>query len=722
MKTLVIFPVFAVLIGTTVLAREHDVSVTVSPASVGLAGGDTQTFTASVSNATNTTVTWSVREGADGGAITPSGVYTAPDSSGVYHVVATSNEDPSSSGLAIAVVSELPPQAPLSNTKAVVRGDSAAVFFDLVDGAMDYRVYVLPDDEDVLLLPEGDVAVRDGTYRCAGDREVPSVPSDGEPQVPGGAVRTMVSANVLGFTRTEVDATLGYVYTSAGPESAPVYALGDPAPAADNPCFFQRWNASRGKKYVTSPSERDSLLAAGWRDDGIAFYAPLSTAETKQVFTALSGGNRLYFSEGPEASARANLGPIPAFLVLDAPADGTAPLMRAYYQNGCGASHDELAVGQAMFERIVHQGNQPLNELLWSGLTGPTTLVVEALDQGCPFQGHLAPASFPADQDHQAFFTLEDIRATAPNGEVFVNGQHEADNRPKTIARSFLEVVPQAPEPLDFYDTFSSPLGAFTETRPAFQTVRRDYQSYDVGFYSVELPKFAIGEMLGELWVTYSDWASDTNGKFRLTPKQWTTLAADSFLHVTMEVDIFGTGRRYPQILVSDRSWPVQEQLVDGATLVLQTFYDAPQRMDIELCDHRTWEVNNQCPRFPIENGRFDLPWRPQPEVSEHMGVDRRARIDVYASTERAYLFLDGQAYGCASLPPGRMPAGLVTVTFGDVLYHSGVDVPNPHFRFHRDHLKTETRRHFDEIGFISGVPAPPWDESLIPCPTNLVE
>ncbi|HME90768.1 MAG TPA: hypothetical protein VKE49_05045, partial [Myxococcaceae bacterium] len=452
MKSLVITAVSVVIVAAAAPAGagQNDVSVIVLPGSVGLAAGDTQTFQALVSNATNTTVTWSVREGPDGGAITPDGVYTAPASSGIYHVVASSNEDPSRSAVALAVVSTLPRQAPLSNVKAVVRGDSAALSFDLVDRARDYRVYVLPQDGDVLFLAEGDVAVLNGTYRCGGDREVPSVPTDGEQDEQGGYMHTYVNHDVLGFARTLDDAVLGYVYTVAGPGRVPVYALGDPAPGADNPCYFHRWNSSRLKKYVTSGSERSTLLAAGWRDDGIAFYAPSGSAGTKQVFTALSGRDRLYFSEGPEAAARSNLSPTLAFLVKAAPADDTAPLMRAYYTNGCGWGHDELAVGGAMFERIVHQGNQPLDHLLWSGLTGPTTLVIEALDQGCPFQGHLAPQSFPADQEHQAFFTLEDIRASAPNGEVFVNGQYQPDNRPRSIARSFVEVAPQAPEPLDF--------------------------------------------------------------------------------------------------------------------------------------------------------------------------------------------------------------------------------------------------------------------------------
>ena len=52
----------------------------------------TSTFTASVSGGVrgrSTVVTWSVQEGAGGGKIEPSGKYTAPDTEGTYHVVAT---------------------------------------------------------------------------------------------------------------------------------------------------------------------------------------------------------------------------------------------------------------------------------------------------------------------------------------------------------------------------------------------------------------------------------------------------------------------------------------------------------------------------------------------------------------------------------------------------------------------------------------------------------
>lgn len=51
-------------------------------------------LTATVTGTTNTGVNWLIREGAAGGAITSSGVYTAPSVAGTYHVVVSSVVDP----------------------------------------------------------------------------------------------------------------------------------------------------------------------------------------------------------------------------------------------------------------------------------------------------------------------------------------------------------------------------------------------------------------------------------------------------------------------------------------------------------------------------------------------------------------------------------------------------------------------------------------------------
>ena len=51
-------------------------------------------------------MTWSVQEGAAGGTIAATGVYSAPAVAGTYHVVATSVADPAKSAIATVTVTE----------------------------------------------------------------------------------------------------------------------------------------------------------------------------------------------------------------------------------------------------------------------------------------------------------------------------------------------------------------------------------------------------------------------------------------------------------------------------------------------------------------------------------------------------------------------------------------------------------------------------------------
>jgi hypothetical protein len=79
-------------------------TVTIDPPSATVPINGTQTFTATVSGAPNTAVTWSVQEGAAGGSITAAGLYTAPGASGTFHVVAASVFDPNVKATATVTV------------------------------------------------------------------------------------------------------------------------------------------------------------------------------------------------------------------------------------------------------------------------------------------------------------------------------------------------------------------------------------------------------------------------------------------------------------------------------------------------------------------------------------------------------------------------------------------------------------------------------------------
>jgi hypothetical protein len=81
--------------------------VSISPSTASLNQGDAQTFTATVTGTSNLAVNWAVQEGAAGGSITGMGVYTAPGTAGMFHVIATSQADTTQKATATVTVATL---------------------------------------------------------------------------------------------------------------------------------------------------------------------------------------------------------------------------------------------------------------------------------------------------------------------------------------------------------------------------------------------------------------------------------------------------------------------------------------------------------------------------------------------------------------------------------------------------------------------------------------
>ncbi len=81
------------------------VRVEITPVAPEVEVGRRQQFMVNVGEVHNAVVNWSVAEGEGGGSITPTGLYTAPDTPGTYHVVATSPSNPAITGqMAVRVV------------------------------------------------------------------------------------------------------------------------------------------------------------------------------------------------------------------------------------------------------------------------------------------------------------------------------------------------------------------------------------------------------------------------------------------------------------------------------------------------------------------------------------------------------------------------------------------------------------------------------------------
>jgi hypothetical protein len=641
------------------------------------------------------------------------------------------------------VSSKLPSLPALTNVVATERDDSVGIEFDPVDGAVDYRVYALPNDQDISVNGDGSVTVRNAVYRCAGLRQTFDLPNNMDK-----GDSSLVASNGQYAWTAQIDSnpSLGYVYVSPAADRLPVYAV-----AGYTSGYEVGWRESRLKVYTTDANVRQQLLAQKWRDDGIVFYVPAAASGSTQTVYAsqnvqpVPGRNTNQYSQyyfgaaDMQSHANDSVPPAPAFQVLGAAADGTKPLMAVLYQTG--NPHVELAVGSERFHRAAYQGDGPLWHLEWSGVAQPTTLVVEALASGCPFGGFLAPQHVDAPT-HQPWVTLDDMKTASSTGEVFVNGQYDTQSLPKAIARSFVQVSPQphAAADWDFYQGFAAgtDLGTITPVSGCtdYNCARWTSSAFDISAYRLDEPMgvkaVAFGQMLGQLWVAFDDAGQDVTGKVRFTALQKANIDADpsKFLHATMSVDIMSTDRRYPQLIVSDQDAPVQEGLSNpnNNTLLLQPITGPSMRIEAQaihgLVNGNPWDVNNQAHEHRFIDTDEDLMGNvpvPTEPPFDHAGMDRMTRFDIYVSSQRVYLFLDGTPAGCTTYPSGFTLNGAVTMTVGDVLYHEGapdelICVQDKPYSFMHAHQCSETKRHFDDLAFKSGVPAPAWDESRLPC------
>jgi len=676
-------------------------------------------------------------------------------------------------------VSCVPDLPAIQNVRVTTRGDTAIIDFEPVAGAGDYRIYPDPDPADWLIGANGEVGVRNGIYRCAGDRVFQAREADGA---------NLYDCSITGcdntrhnYVRTEAESILGYVYLTPAADRLPVYRVANPNGGGgfrNADWVVPIYREANSAEYVTDTAARDALLAKGWRDDGIAFYTQKDATRTVYRIQYAPGADWqgdnvvFFFTDGPEHDTRAaqpaaeiaDLGP--RFSILDAQAPGSVALHRVMYPG----TFDVLAAGEARFDQVLHQGRRPLWSLAWPGIKQPTRFIIEALDTGCPFpNGYISYAHHDADVDRTSMqpfnapsLTLDEARLSS--GEVFINGQHDPNNRPRPIARAYVDVTPAARPTMDFLETFDD--GAAWE--PFTRWTDNNGFVYRNSKWAVDTSgctdNFTFGPVLGQLMLGFADGGSSCN--VSITPKNVATkLASDRYLHVRMSSDIPSTGRRYPQIMVTNvpldpdpapdagnidlvpvhtrlGNFPYQvigpdgvagtaddEPAMGGRTIVVQPF-GGYQETQIEFCDTRGWGVSQQCDRANVYGfhagdyqDTWEQPWTAVPVQGDVAGFDRPVQWDVYTSTNRVYVFMDGKPSACAVLPSGRMPAGPVTVAYRAVVYHCGIDETitpdDTGHKYEHDYSICHSDRRMDDFGIELSVAAPAWDETVLPCGTR---
>jgi len=669
----------------------------------------------------------------------------------------------------------------LTNVTATQREDSVGIDFNPVDNAVDYRVYPLPDPADVTKNSDGSITIKNGIYRCAGLRQAYDLPNNVGNSLSNPDAGQSYFNQYAWSANVPSSPTLGYVYPEATAGTVPVYAV------AVHPYTDEvGWRETRPKIYTTEATLRATLLTQGGRDDGIVFYVPASSSSTttavyhsENAFVVagqtLMEYNEYYFTSAQVSAHHGDsTPPAPAFQILTQQAPGTIPLDYVLYNSQM--VHTELSAGQERFRRAASQGPGPLWHLEWSGITGPTTLVIEALSSGCPFQGFLSPQSVNASS-HQPLFTLEQLASASPTSEVYINGQYDVgsndgglplmrlgSNSPIPIARSYVQVTPQPHDPSawDWYEGFNvnADAGTFTPTPdPASCSCDSDASPqapcpygegacgywtspvFNAGAYEVDnplpnkVPLLAFGQFLGQFWDVFDDDEQDVTGSLRFTAVSHATVDSSTFVHVTFSVDTVTTDRRYPQLIFTDQPAPIEDGFANKNSnfLLVQPIIGPSMRFEAEAFhgefDGKPWAVNNQAPDHAIMDvdGWFtdypSLPSIPPADPPfEHAGMDRMTKYDIYVSSNLLYAFMDGQPAGCMQYPNnGFSLQGPVTVTFGDVFYHEGaqdelVCSQDRPYAFMHEHQCTETRRHWDDLGIKSGVVAPAWNTALFPC------
>jgi hypothetical protein len=110
------------------------VAVTASPHTALVQTGLTTSFTATVANSSDTAVSWTVAEGAAGGTVSSSGIYTAPATAGTYHVVATAHADETKKDGATVTVAA-PGVALTPPTALVVTGTTMTFSASVIGGS-----------------------------------------------------------------------------------------------------------------------------------------------------------------------------------------------------------------------------------------------------------------------------------------------------------------------------------------------------------------------------------------------------------------------------------------------------------------------------------------------------------------------------------------------------------------------------------------------------------
>jgi hypothetical protein len=244
------------------------VSITVLPGIAGVQTGGTFAFLAVVTGSTDTAVSWAVAEGAPGGTIDATGLYTAPSTTGTYHIVATSHADSSKSQTATVNVSATQPAGAIAiSGPTTVDPGIEQLVYTITLGASNVN-YIAAVDYDETCEPW----YNDSGSGCMGNGPTPLTPFSENPDA-FGQIAIMAPRNANPFHLTVTQYTDSTYTTALAQGRITIYLAGSRYPApnlgaqiSDASQWYKVPTASR-VRYLTGriQSPATTSVTSGWR-------------------------------------------------------------------------------------------------------------------------------------------------------------------------------------------------------------------------------------------------------------------------------------------------------------------------------------------------------------------------------------------------------------------------------------------------------------------------
>lgn len=267
--------------------------------------------------------------------------------------------------------------------------------------------------------------------------------------------------------------------------------------------------------------------------------------------------------------------------------------------------HEEV-IGTTVYCAGFRQHNAPaaplelLRRVEVAGLAGETRLVVEAIDEPCPFTGVLGVehADLIVDKDevdpadHGVYSVFTEPEIVEAYGSLIVNGHapgpktgSPAPLQPtKVLARTTLRVTAAgtADSPMQFFEDFAAPdQPVFVSELPGLGRSMKgklfENERFTFTSYGADLTQSFVDR--GRLHTLLADWAQDIFSTNIMYPRSAVELSDTDYLHVTFQIAGNATGRRYWWLGLCGAETPGATIDEDGRLLgnIIQTpfFYQA---------------------------------------------------------------------------------------------------------------------------------------------------